>query len=580
MMHTLPKFLVSLNWMDKKSGFIHISYLVIIWGIIILSVLLLSIKIFSKAPLELEASVPQIDITQEAVQTVYQGGVPHLDKDGNLRTTFDPNLSVFHNGIFWVSEEPKDSDAVSQLTSAGFNMAMTIKDQNPQFLIDQITGDDFKVIINTWLDFDQDFNYDPNSFDENLFQTHKDNPNVIAFWLADEPYKIAKANNNDPSINLNVLNQVYQDHKDLTAKQLFITEGYIVPTDSIWQQFVNLTDLANVYQYPKFFTNVPVQTMEITAAATQEMVSTIGSSKPAWLTPQLFNEAGFVYLTPTEEKAQIYTTLIHGSTGLLHFIWDTCHARNYHIAQLAGVRPNIASTYPDCDPDALVLSDQKVAEAQALWNTLDAAQGGINSEIQQLTPALLSPTVNIPYTVLVDQTPISQAPIRTLLKQVDGQYYLLAVNIDNATIETQFNFPLTIDGQVEKLFEGGFISPSIGGTISDTFAPFEVHVYRFLEAIDTDSDGFPDNIELTIGTDPTSACSLTSSTDAWPPDIDASGNISLFFDIFPVANSFGKTSADPDWDQHKRHDMNADGQIDLFFDIFGVANYFGQTFCP
>ena len=48
-----------------------------------------------------EASGPSwIDVTSDAVQTVYQGGVPHTDSAGNPRLTYDPTASFFPIGIY------------------------------------------------------------------------------------------------------------------------------------------------------------------------------------------------------------------------------------------------------------------------------------------------------------------------------------------------------------------------------------------------------------------------------------------------------------------------------------------------
>ena len=438
--------------LNSKRGIIHLPVIIALLAILLIPVIIFSSKFSSK---EINVSAANsINITFGAVQKIYQNGVPHTDKNGSVRNTYDPNSSLFLNGIFLASNEPKDTNIVQNLVNAGFNAGLTVKDVDPQFFINQISGDNFKLILNNSLALDQNKNYYPNTFNETLFQTYKSHPSVVAWWLADEPLKIARLNNNDPSINLNAISQVYNSHKDQTSQAIFIDEGFMLNPDSTWDQFVNLTDAGSVYHYLKFFLN-PLNTFEQIAQANKEMAEAVSFSKPAWFIPQAFaGWPGYLYLTPTEEKALVYTSLIHGATGLIHFTWDSCTVRYSATGHtVAGIASNIAASYPNCPAGSKVLNSDELSQAQAIWNSLDAQTNGINKQIQELTPILLSKTLTTPYSVLVDQAPISSAPIRTILKAYNGSYYLLAVNIDNAAINASFQFPFNLQESGKAIYK-------------------------------------------------------------------------------------------------------------------------------
>jgi hypothetical protein len=74
---------------------------------------------------------------------------------------------------------------------------------------------------------------------------------------------------------------------------------------------------------------------------------------------------------------------------------------------------------------------------------------------------------------------------------------------------------------------------------------------------DDDGDGFHDDDELSVGTDPLLACGPT----AWPPDFDDNQTVNLL-DMLPFKPHFGATNpSDPKYDP--RYDLNTDGAINL-----------------
>lgn len=56
-------------------------------------------------------------------------------------------------------------------------------------------------------------------------------------------------------------------------------------------------------------------------------------SKPIWLCVQAFEGSKWLMPTPREMRAQVYTALIHGATGIIYFAMDSCkYTGNTHHA--------------------------------------------------------------------------------------------------------------------------------------------------------------------------------------------------------------------------------------------------------
>ena len=424
------------------------------------------------------ASVGMVNTTAQAVQTCYRSGVPHTDGAGNLRTAYGPG-SFFLNGVFWLSDHPTDAGAVSALTAAGFNTALTTRNADVSLLLDQITDDTFKLIINEDLLSGEHFVSQAATFDEGLFQRLKDDPRVLAWWLDDEPLHMAVKSLTIPDLSYDAISRVYREHKSQTNQPFFITEASLKEVGPWWERFLNLGDIASTYSYPKSaWWKV---SWSGTADAVRSMVEAVNGGKPAWFVPQAWmGTGGWVYPAPSEERAQVYTAIIHGATGLLHFAWDSCTLRAWDGNVYAGIRPDIQSAIPDC-PGGTVISEEDRSQAARLWDSLDASKNGINKEIEALKPVILSPTSSQPYFVYVDQAAQSGAPVRAILKYYEGVYYLLTVNIDHVALSAKFVFPFLVK-EAEVMFEDRAPVSYSGFAVVDEFSPFDVNVYRITPA--------------------------------------------------------------------------------------------------
>jgi len=95
---------------------------------------------------------------------------------------------------------------------------------------------------------------------------------------------------------------------------------------------------------------------------------------------------------------------------------------------------------------------------------------------------------------------------------------------------------------------------------------------------DFDLDGFSDTLETYLGTNSQSDCSLNSSTDAWPPDFNRDGKVSVA-DIDAVKQAYGKNSSSADWStKYKRLDLVQNGSITIA-DIMAVVNLYNRSYC-
>jgi subtilisin-like proprotein convertase family protein/C1A family cysteine protease len=93
--------------------------------------------------------------------------------------------------------------------------------------------------------------------------------------------------------------------------------------------------------------------------------------------------------------------------------------------------------------------------------------------------------------------------------------------------------------------------------------------------VDTDGDGFDDDVECYLVTDPLDACPDGPTDDAWPLDVSKNGQISVVADILNFRGRIGATPSDPTWSQ--RLDFNADGQISVVGDVLMYRGMIGET---
>jgi hypothetical protein len=534
-----------------------------------------------------------IDVTDDAVQTFYQGGVPHTDGTGRVTTDYDPDTSFFPIGAYypdpchasinlsWPAYEgggkgwepsytvfvgigesfvpgdrmivrqitadendldgnpttafvfalptdtvynyrvypnlwedfeaylphaqgtfnlecppgdAEDPNIVATLADGGFNLAVIICHYHPQHFLNlkQAAGvEDFKFVIGAQ-------NCTPlageEGFSEDLFrpiaeggQGYSQHPDIYGWQTDDEP-----VHRNCDQETLDYLTQMYDGHKDLTDQVIFHVEGapWYGWCPQLFDESVNIGDVANHDGYLGFFE--PVMSVELIAYGMALQTNAVSESKPSWFTSQGWSYETGWFPRPWN-RAAVYTAIVHGATGIWYFIPDGPTARKSegdHEYHIVGFRPTIPASYPEANV-GWGASEELQQDGAQFWIELVA----LNDELASLEPVLLQSTSTEAYEVFVTQKLNSWSPIRTILKSIENDHYLIAVNMDSYPTDAEFHFSDTIpDGSVEVLFEGSRQPATSDNVLSDSFDGFGVHVYHF-QFTDTDSDGVHDSID-------------------------------------------------------------------------------------
>ncbi len=171
-----------------------------------------------------------------------------------------------------------------------------------------------------------------------------------------------------------------------------------------------------------------------------------GGSKPVWnvLECTAISHPDGHKVTPHQLRAEVWMSLIHGSTGLCWFVHDF---------------------RPDHRDAAALLSDPEMMEAVAQ----------ANHQVLGLAPVLNSPThTGVAEAISTDP----EVPVDIMVKRHDGALYVFAVCMRNAPTDATFLVRgLPRRAEVEVLDEQRTLTAR-GGEFADHFEPYDVHLYR------------------------------------------------------------------------------------------------------
>lgn len=216
------------------------------------------------------------------------------------------------------------------------------------------------------------------------------------------------------------------------------------PEDYI--EYVKGCDIASFDIYPAVHEEREIAGhLEFVAKGVERLRAWAGAGKVIWNCIEcthISNAA--VKATPSQVRAEVWMSLIHGSNGLIYFVHQ------------------FAPTFKE----AALLDDAEMVTAIT----------AINRQILELAPVLNSPTI---IDAIVVDSSAKEVPIATMVKRYEDGFYVFAAAMRNES--TRCGFALQDMKGKEAVVEVLGESRSIGvadGNFSDDFAPYGVHLYR------------------------------------------------------------------------------------------------------
>jgi hypothetical protein len=394
-----------------------------------------------------------------AVQSFYVAGVPHTDAQGNPRSRYDA-ASFFPRCIYHAVP-----GSFTVIKAAGFNCVHTWEGMGVAEVIDELRSADLQLIRH-W------------PTDEEVTRFAPD-PRILGWYLDEEP-----------------TGQTYLDmertgNRDLMAAryEAFVSRRAaikaldprhpIFPLDAgdippglgeWWDRWNSSGDVTAHDLYPL---RPGTADLEGLSRSVLRAVRLNGGQKPVWITLQAFGalpglDATYRVPTADELRGMAFTAIIHGATGIILFAYDSRVTRQGHVL---GISPHVPERYDSYT----VATAPQAAESRALW----AGAATLNAELERLTPRLLSPTAPLQYDVYFSGESRTSSPIRTMLKETDGVYTLLAANLEDRPMGARYEFPGSI-ASVRRLNADGSVAglKAEGAMFRDTLRAFGAAVYE------------------------------------------------------------------------------------------------------
>jgi hypothetical protein len=377
---------------------------------------------------------PQLCIAQwaehpAAIQTIYQNGVPHTDRNGVPLDHYDPARSFLPIGLYHAlyGSIKGRNYPLEDYTNAGFNTLHLWEGQHLSDVADAAKTAHLQLIIHGPKDQE--------------IVAYRDHPAVLAWYLDEEPTGSYWGNKKPMADFFADFVHRRDDIRKLDPRHpvFALDVPWITPPGlEWWSKWNTAGDVSAHDNYPitpkhrtiSFENGIP-QTVSLAVKLNNQ-------KKPVWLCAQAFEVYSAQFPcnmpTPRELRAMTFAAFIHGATGTIDFALDSLVTRE---ADVVGIAPDPATAY---QPSGFIATQDQLRASRDLWNGAAA----LNKEIKKLTPVLLSPTSKIEYHVLLDPSwpPVSKEPICTLLKtDPAGGLVLLIANLDDAPFRLRIVFP-------------------------------------------------------------------------------------------------------------------------------------------
>lgn len=429
---------------------------------VLLGVLALSLSILAgAAPAagSLRRGLEPEALSDSAVQTVYRAGVPHTDSRGNIRTGYD-SASFFPRCIYHAV-----AGSFRLIEEAGFNCVHTWEGYGVRDVIGDLRATGLQLIRH-W----------PTDAEVAGFA---EDPNILAWYLDEEPtaqtyVDMQRGGNADlmaERFEAFVSRKAAIKAIDPRHPVFPLDAGWVPPgLEQWWERWNTSGDITVLDDYPLLAGAADITTLPHSIL---RAVRLNGERKPLWLTLQAFGgtagkEPPMRLPSAAELRGMVFTAIIHGATGVTLFAYDSEVTREGLVIGIAPETPERYGSHAAATP-------AEADRSRALWK--GAAE--LNAELERLTPRLLSPTAGLHYAVYYSGESRTRSPIRTLLKDGDGRYTLLAANLDGTSHGVRFQFTSDI-ASVTRLDGQGSESalPASGSTFRDVLDPLAAAVYE------------------------------------------------------------------------------------------------------
>lgn len=410
------------------------------------------------------------DPPAKAQQVMHQGGVPHTDRLGRLRHSYDPTQSFFPIGIYHAMQGEafgKHHD-LGDFAAAGFNTVHLWPVQDIDAALNAAERLGLQVIVQ--------------HPDETLARRRHGSPALLAWMLEDEPSQFISAA--QLPARLAAFDEQAARFKSFDpGRATLLVDGPGIAPNHYWRwrSWLPKADIAAQFNYPFARSFDPVLDIERVALSVSRAVRLTGGTKPIWYIAQSFADPVRGWYMPTSEqlRALVFTALVHGASGVIHFSYDSHGTRDGDVLGISPAPLADHGNVPDYDNSkrsALKVDAAQLAASRALWQSV----ADLNRELAALAPSLLQPTAAFTCRVETAGNHRRSQPIRLLAKPADtGDLLLIAVNIEAVALQAG----ITCDADIVALSP---YSPAALPAMRletprrfhDEMPPFGVRLYR------------------------------------------------------------------------------------------------------
>jgi hypothetical protein len=214
---------------------------------------------------------------------------------------------------------------------------------------------------------------------------------------------------------------------------------------SDYEEFVKGADIVSFDVYPVAGLEKPDSENYLwyVPKGVDRLVKWTRGSKAVWNCIECTRIGGGKKATPKQVRAEVWMALIHGSRGIVYFVHQFKPTENEH---------------------ALLDDPEMLAEVTAT-----------NREVRSLAKVLNSSTVS---GIAEVQSSSAEAPVDVMVKRDDKSLYVFSVGVRNSAATAKFTVKGLPDRARAEVIGESRIIRVAKGQFTDTFAPYEVHLYR------------------------------------------------------------------------------------------------------